>query len=278
MFSPFSAQCIFGLTSEGAKQQTFTQLVDGIKIPSNKTVRRTAFHSTITALQHNSTDLKLLTANQIYVKLGFDLKPAFLDVAKNIYEANAESINFVENEAAAKTINDWVKSRTNNKIENLVSPDSLSATTVAVLINCLYFSGFWQKPFDAIGKDVFHVSECQNKSVDFMTVESSFNYYEDSHAQYVELPYNSTDVDISMIVVLPKSSKTLKDLPLTTVFKKPKMTNTKVKIILPKWYVTNTFELVPILQTVIHFNSIIISYINKSYNCSWELKIFLNRV
>ncbi len=48
----------------------------------------------------------------------------------------------------AGTINAWVKEKTHDKIDSIVSPDALTDDTLAVLINALYFNGKWTDPFE----------------------------------------------------------------------------------------------------------------------------------
>jgi len=49
----------------------------------------------------------------------------------------------------AGTINGWVKEKTHDKIDSIITSDDLTDETLAVLINALYFNGKWAEPFEA---------------------------------------------------------------------------------------------------------------------------------
>jgi serpin B len=48
---------------------------------------------------------------------------------------------------ASRQINSWVAEATNNLIESIVGPDSVSKDTQLVVTNALYFKGRWETPF-----------------------------------------------------------------------------------------------------------------------------------
>ncbi|GJN25295.1 hypothetical protein PR202_gb13103 [Eleusine coracana subsp. coracana] len=53
-------------------------------------------------------------------------------------------------EAAAKTINEWVKKATDNLIDSIISSDDINATMDLVLANAVYFKGDWSNPFHTL--------------------------------------------------------------------------------------------------------------------------------
>lgn len=104
-----------------------------------------------------------------------------------------ESIDFAQNEKAANTINQWVESKTNNRIQNLIKKEYLSSDTKLVLVNALYFSGKWQNEFEkyATRKDKFYKTKDDVSEVDMMQQTDFFEYYENTklNTKFIKLPY-----------------------------------------------------------------------------------------
>ena len=121
-----------------------------------------------------------------------------------------------ETREAIKAVNNWVEEKTNQKIKDIVSPDSINASTVLVLINAIYFKSAWHdqfKDFNAQEAD-FLVSKDETIKVKLMfrKVEgASYCYSSHLSCQVLKLPYKSGA--LSMFIVLPdKTSSSLEDL------------------------------------------------------------------
>lgn len=144
-------------------------------------------------------------ANKVYVMEKYSVKPSFQNIAYNSFKSEAQSLNFAANQQAASTINSWVEDHTNNKIKDLISADSLNSDTRMVLVNAIYFKGFWQHQFDKqqTFKAPFFLNEHDSVDVDFMRIKKHFNYgvFDDLDATALELPYK--DSDITMMIILP---------------------------------------------------------------------------
>ena len=71
---------------------------------------------------------------------------------------------------SAAAINQWVKEQTNNKIQNLIGPESISSMTKLILVNAIYFKGDWEVKFDKskTSKGDFHVSPTKIVQTDLM--------------------------------------------------------------------------------------------------------------
>ena len=76
-------------------------------------------------------------------------------------------INFRDDE---DNFNEWVEEQTNKKIQDLISPGSISALTKLVLVNAIYFKGDWHVKFDKdkTKKGDFHVSKTKTVQADMM--------------------------------------------------------------------------------------------------------------
>lgn len=78
-------------------------------------------------------------ANKVYVMQNYVIAPQYKKDAVDIFNSELQSLNFALSDASAKTINEWVESKTNEKIKDLITSDSLSGDTRMVLVNAIYF-------------------------------------------------------------------------------------------------------------------------------------------
>ena len=71
---------------------------------------------------------------------------------------------------SASAINQWVKEQTNQKIQDLIGPESISSMTKLILVNAIYFKGNWNVKFDKskTRKGDFHVSPTKTVQTDLM--------------------------------------------------------------------------------------------------------------
>lgn len=153
-------------------------------------------------------------ANKVYVMKNFSVKKSFQDVATKSFASEAQTLDFSHNTEAAGTINGWVEEHTNNKIKDLIKADSLDADTRMVLVNAIYFKGFWTYQFDPKNtfKAPFYLNDVDSVQVDFMKIKKNFKYgfLENLDATALELPYK--DSDISMLIILPNKKTGLSAL------------------------------------------------------------------
>lgn len=102
----------------------------------------TAYKSIISSL--TKTDkVQLSIANKIYVKNEYKLKENFRSVAQESFDADIEAIDFGDGTGSANNVNQWIKSKTNGKIEELVSAGDFDDATRALLLNAIYFKGMY---------------------------------------------------------------------------------------------------------------------------------------
>ena len=160
--------------------------------------------------------------------------------------AEPVSLNFSSGNAGSE-INQWVESKTNNKIKDVVSED-LDTNTALVLINAMYFKGQWETKFNDTFEGDFHTSENEVVKAQMMKSHSEsrygYLYLEDLKAQAVEIPYKGGR--ISMIVILPDPESSLKDLENifeVTQFNLLDFTKEDVDLILPKFKIETTLNL-----------------------------------
>jgi serpin B len=64
-----------------------------------------------------------------------------------------------------KKINDWVSETTKQRIKDLLGPDVLTADTLLVLVNAIYFKGAWVHEFEESNTDKATFYAAANKEI-----------------------------------------------------------------------------------------------------------------
>lgn len=245
------------LALQGAEKNTFEQIAHGLHLGADKATIAAQFAKSYDLLQDGIGESTLSIANQLYVQQGHQIKQAFHDVAVKQFKSGVESLNFAEAVTAARTINSFVESKTNNKIKNLISSDSLDHLTRLVLVNAIYFKGNWQQkfPIQRTSPGDFYVDETKTVTVDYMRNENQYRYagLSDLDASALELKYANSN--ISFVVVLPNSrtglpalEASLKNYDLSKIT--GQLYEKKVEVTLPKFKIEYQIELTNVLQKV----------------------------
>jgi len=247
-FSPLSVHTILSLLYQGANAESENALRTVLNLPDKETTAA-GYERVMNSLK-SAKGVTLDIANKVYVMDKFTMKPAFKQVATTKFNSEAENVNFGDNVNAAKKINTWVESKTNNRIKDLISPDVLDANTRMALINAIYFKGDWKHKFnkDATTKEKFYETKTKTVDVDMMHISEHYNYKEDDKldAKVLEMPY--VNDELSMVFVLPndvegmdKLENSLKSYDLSKLT--DGMRNIKVDVSLPKFKIESTMQL-----------------------------------
>jgi serpin B len=200
--SPFSVSMAFGMLLNGANGATLDSLeralgdagmsLDDI---NNAYQNSSAFLTTLDA------HVTFQNANSIWYRDGFPVLPNFLNVNKNYFDAEVDSLDF-DLPSAVQTINNWVNTKTNRKIPTILD-GNIPSNIVMYLINAIYFKGTWTYKFDSSGtKDApFSCADGSITTCKLMSQEDTYAYYGDNSLQAIDLPYG--DRSFSMTVILP---------------------------------------------------------------------------
>ena len=142
IFSPLSISIALAFLSLGARGPTLTEILEGLKFNLTETPEREihqGFQHLLQMLSRPSNELQLSVGNTMFVQEELKLLDKFREDALALYASEAFSTNFKDPEAAKSLINDYVKNKTQGKIEELFK--YLSPRTELVLVNYIYFKG-----------------------------------------------------------------------------------------------------------------------------------------
>ena len=207
-FSPYSISSALAITYEGARGTTADEIGAVLHLPTNDTLRREGFAALNAALNRGSGNYTLRTANALWAEETYSFLPDYIDVAARWYGANVTNLDFIENpEGSRETINRWVEERTEDRIRDLLPPNSIDPLTRLVITNAIYFKGTWAKQFDAneTREEEFRVGPNEMVLAPMMHGDAAYPYAETETLQVLEMPYaHESGNGLAMLVLLPK--------------------------------------------------------------------------
>ncbi|XP_026751078.2 alaserpin isoform X1 [Galleria mellonella] len=256
VLSAFSVLTPLALLSQASVGASHDELLKAIGVP-NDNVTKEVFSYLKTNLR-SVKGIELRMANKVYIPLQFALNDDFAAVSRNVFDSEVQNVDFTKSQATAKSINAWVESQTNNRIKDLVSPNSLDSDTRAVLVNALYFKGTWKEKFNKMftSDQDFHVTKEKTVKVPMMYKQDTFLYGQSDEldAKLLELPYEGDEA--SFLIVLPNAvdglsalEEKLKDPSLLEKAVK-NMINQEVEVHLPKFKIETKTDLKTALRNI----------------------------
>ncbi|XP_075545345.1 iripin-1-like isoform X1 [Dermacentor variabilis] len=205
-YSPYSVSTAMAMAYVGARGETQHDLHEtlgysSVGLTPDHVPSAHAQHTHLLRAPSNST---LRVANAAVVQDGYVVTEEYLGLLRTSFgaEVNRAGLN---DEQSVRGINDWVKNKTEGKIEQLLS-EPLPPNTRLVLLNAIYFKGLWNTPFEVRGtsKAQFFNAGTERVEVDTMHAQLNAGLAEDdeTNADVLDLPY--AGLDYSMTIVLPR--------------------------------------------------------------------------
>jgi serpin B len=250
-FSPYSISTCLAMTYGGARGDTARQMAEVLHFSKDARQVNSSFSGLQRELNEAGKEkgIQLNVANALWAQQGHAFLPAFLNAARDEYQARVDQADFKTSaESSRSEINQWVAQKTRERIKDILPPGSVDSMTRLVLANAIYFKGAWAVPFRAgeTQPQPFHVSAGSQVQVPLMHRAGSVRYMEDDALQAVELPYSGNG--LSMLVLLPRRIDGCGDLesrltPALLSNSLAQMKQQKVEIFLPRFKQDSAFEL-----------------------------------
>jgi serpin B len=152
-------------------------------------------------------------ANRVWAQDDLEVQPSFEDLMAEAYNAPIERMDITgDPERATDKINRWVSRQTRGYIPELFEDGDISAATLLVLCNAVYFEADWAEQFeeDNTSDGSFYTLDGGELQVPLMHNTASYGYAEVDGYQIAELPYEGDE--LSMVILLPGNSDELYSL------------------------------------------------------------------
>ena len=202
--SPLSASMALAMTMNGANGTTYTQMREALGLPDQPLADLNAgYQSLITMLRGLDGTVDFRLANSIWYANSFApfIAPTFLTDTRTFFDARVTGLDF-QSPQAPSTINAWVNTSTNGKIDRIV--DAIPSNIVMYLINATYFKGAWRDGFapSATTSSTFTTATGARVSVPMMTRKGGFRARMGNGVEVGELPYGG-DAYVMTLVMPP---------------------------------------------------------------------------
>lgn len=208
--SPLSAACVLAMLNDGAWGKTREELLHVLGFSDAKTRALNEYFQKQLKIQDTESSTKLMFANAMFVRKGYEFNASFVEDMKLYYDAKAETLDFSSQESV-KYINDWCSQKTNGLIPEMVR--QISPNTIAMLFNAIYFCGKWKSPFekDHTNYAAFTDETGNSHQVEMMVQGTSdVGYFEGDDYKALRMDYEQSDY--CMTLLLPTGSKRVSDI------------------------------------------------------------------
>uniref|UniRef100_A0A8C9DUS4 Serpin B6 n=1 Tax=Prolemur simus TaxID=1328070 RepID=A0A8C9DUS4_PROSS len=264
-FSPMSISSALAMVSMGAKGNTATQMTQALCL--NKSGGggggdvHQDFQSLLTEVNKTGTQYLLRTANRLFGEKSCDFLSSFKDSCHKFYQAEMGELDFINaTEESRKHINTWVAEKTEGKIAELLSPDSVNSLTNLILVNAIYFKGNWDKQFnkEQTKERPFKVSKSERKPVQMMFKKSTFHitYIGEIFTQILVLPYVGKD-DLMTPFRLPAGLTRSRTVEKEITYEKfvewtrpDMMDEEEVEVFLPRFKLEENYDMENVLRSL----------------------------
>jgi serpin B len=211
--SPASISLAIAMTYGGAKGETASQMKKALHFDDDPAPLAASWGKLSRDLVQPSRPLKLAIANRLFGDKAYRFEPSYLEQTEANFGAPLEAHDFRgAPEPARQHINGWVEKQTNERIKDLLPPQSIMELTRLVLVNAIYFLADWAAPFskEHTSSAPFSVTATSKKDVPTMHRMATFPLTRADRVSVLELPYQGGSA--SMIIVLPDRVDGLADL------------------------------------------------------------------
>ncbi|MDO6392472.1 serpin family protein [Pontibacter sp. BT731] len=209
--SPLSISMSLGMAYNGADGDTKEAMRQtlGFTLPTDDEINK-SFKYLDALLKGIDKKVVFTSVNSLWHSKEYQLQAPFIKTNQTYFDATVQGLDFAS-PTAKDQMNNWVKSKTNGKIETIV--DEVRRDHILFLINAIYFKGTWTFPFDKkltkLGP--FQLENGSTVTPDFMAMKNGeYLHYQDEQLELIDLPYGNQQY--SMTILVPGRDRTVQEV------------------------------------------------------------------
>lgn len=263
IISPITVWTILAVITEGATDQTLTQISKALRInPRLKDETRKEYQEIAKWLQDQTSTVELQKLNSLFMDVENDPQRDFIDAAKG-YDTHMISVNFSNPDVTANSINSLVSSVTHGRIPTLVDSSNIMSSKL-ILTSVLYFKAQWTVAFNSSYTKITPFYDSTGKQLGEVNMMYRRHTYPFANiktleARVLEIPYGK-DNRLSMLIMLPNPGVSLNDMfykfgneSLDTIFNELKFSveeyaDDEVDCFVPRFKIESSLELTDALK------------------------------
>ena len=254
-FSPESISTAFAMTYAGAHGQTATEMAHVFHFTLPPERLHPAIGALLAGMNAPHQGYALSVADALWAQQDKKFLPAYLKLVETNYGAGFHPVDFKSAPDSVRvTINQWVEKQTNDKIQNLLGPGTVTPLSRLILTNAIYFKAAWADQFskNATENADFHLSAGKTIQAPTMHNSGGYYYFKGPSFQALLMPYEKNE--IAMLILLPDNVDGLPALERSlTAANLEKWTASlsyahEVIVSLPRFKITQQFELSSTLE------------------------------
>lgn len=211
VYSPTSIALALGMARAGARGQTAIEM-DAVLHELATDENAAALNSFDAALAERTIvdedgdptrSVTLRIVNAPFAQRDMEFVDGYLDVLASRFGSGFELVDYRADPGGAReAINDWVADQTEERIPQLLPPESVRTDTRLFLVNAIYLKAAWRQPFEeeATRPGPFTLQDGTIVEVPMMRGIDHFGYAAGDGWRAVELPYVGGSLALTMIV------------------------------------------------------------------------------
>lgn len=252
--SPASIKATLGMILEGARGSCAAEISRALRIPADQSTNRKRLSSILYDFNSKTGTTIVESANAAFISNIYHVVPEYETNLRTYYKAQVSSVDFSQNDLAARLINSWVYEKTHGLINDIITPANFNTDATLVIVNALYFQGKWKNEFEERSTSIkcfYGRNGCINAKM-MQTVDNfNYKYISSLDAEAISLPYG--DGQYSMLVILPSKQQSvdllvrdIKFVPIASIVNM--LEPTEVFVNLPRFEIDHTADMVSDLQ------------------------------
>ncbi len=210
LLSPLSLSMALAMLyggAEGATEEAMARWLGGESVEGLDG----SYERVLDSLGELSGDVELAIANSIWSDGEGSLSSEFVASRQRHYQAQLQGVDFREPSQVLGQIHRWVSQQTQGRIAEILSTQDLDETTVAVVLNALYFAGDWTSPFPSENTEMRSFTRRDDSQVYVPMMQQDLPLvrgYQNSLFRAIELPYGESE-RLGMYVFIPQEDVSL---------------------------------------------------------------------